>query len=219
MKTNSSSCSSSLRKKTIRSLPGIELILCDLGNVLVNFDHTIAVKRILKFTKLSFEEIYQLFFDSPIVKDFEEGRLTPTQFFKTLSKKLQLKGLGYDDFTSIWNEIFFANPAMVRFLKTLKRYHRLHLVSNINELHYDHIAKNLPDHLQVFDEIYLSCRVGRRKPHALIYKTAIATTGLKPRQVLYIDDRADLIEEAKKLGFNAIQFKNVADLKKRLKKV
>ena len=94
MKTNSSSCSNSLPKKTIRSLSDIKLILCDLGNVLVNFDHTIAVRRILKFTNLPFDKLYQLFFDSPIIKDFEEGRLTSPQFFKKISKKLQLKGIG-----------------------------------------------------------------------------------------------------------------------------
>ena len=41
-----------------------KLILCDLGNVLVKFDHRIAVKKILKFTDKDSDEVYQLFFDS-----------------------------------------------------------------------------------------------------------------------------------------------------------
>jgi len=37
------------------------LILCDLGNVLVRFDHRIAVRRILAHTPKTFREVYAYF--------------------------------------------------------------------------------------------------------------------------------------------------------------
>lgn len=197
----------------------IKLILCDLGNVLVNFDHQLAVRRILKFTPLSFEQIYQTFFDSPVTKDFEEGRILSREFFKRICRELQLKKIGYREFTRIWNEIFFPNPPMVKLLSRLGAKYRLHLVSNINELHYRYILKKFPDHLAVFDEVYLSCRVGHRKPHPAIYRSAMGDLGLEPEEILYADDREDLIAEAKKLRFRAIVFKNTRDFKKQLKKI
>lgn len=198
--------------------PPIKLILCDLGNVLLHFDHRIAVRRIQKFSNKHFDEIHQIFFDSPLTKDFEEGRISPLDFFHQLAKMLELKNIGFDEFAAIWNEIFFENEGMLEILKELKKRYRLHLVSNINELHYRYIQRTFPKHLDVFDKIYCSHEVGRRKPDRLMYCRAIEEAGAGPAEVLYTDDRADLIAEAKKLGMNTILFKNSEDFKKQLKK-
>ena len=196
-----------------------KLILCDLGNVLVKFDHRIAVRKILPFTQKGFDEVYQLIFDSKIVKDFEEGRLGSPDFFRSLCGELGIKNLSFNRFVNIWNEIFFDNKGIVALLGALKRNHKLYLISNINELHYGYIVDNFPRHMGLFDKVYLSYEVGRRKPHALIYRTAIRGSGVDPSEILYIDDRVDLIREAKKFGIKAIVFKSVADLKKQLKKM
>ena len=51
----------------------IKAVIFDLGNVLVGFDHRIAVKKILRHTSKSTREIYDLFFDSPFTREFEKG--------------------------------------------------------------------------------------------------------------------------------------------------
>ena len=195
----------------------VKLILCDLGNVLINFDHRIAVRRILPLTPLKFDEVYQLFFDSPLIKDFEEGKISSADFFVHLSAKLHLKNLSFKKFETIWNEIFFDNSGMVEVLAHLKKRYRLHLVSNINELHYRYLAKKFPRHFKVFDKVYLSYEVGRRKPHKKIYHEAVLKAGFQFGEALYTDDRLDLIDEAKKIGIPSILFKDVGDFKKQLK--
>ena len=60
---------------------GYDSILCDLGNVLINFDHRVAVKKILGLTPKKEEDIYQLFFDSGLTKLYEEGKITSLDFF------------------------------------------------------------------------------------------------------------------------------------------
>ncbi len=196
-----------------------KLILCDLGNVLVNFDHRIAVRKIMPFTQKGFEEVYQLFFDSKVTKDFEEGRLTPRDYFRRLRRILGIKNMSFDRFVPIWNEIFSDNKPMAALLGALKKSHKLHLVSNINKLHYDYIAGKFARHIRLFDKVYLSYEVGFRKPHVDIYRKAMLGADAKPRECLYIDDRADLIKEAKKLGLKPVLFKNVGDLKKQLRKM
>ena len=196
-----------------------KLILCDLGNVLVKFDHRIAVKKILKFTDKDSDEVYQLFFDSLLTKDFEEGRISSRLFFKRLADKLQLKGLTFKKFVSIWNDIFFDNKGMVTLLRRLKKNYRLHLISNINELHYDFILQKFPEYLSLFDDIILSYQVGRRKPHQAIYRRAMKGTGVHPQEVLYVDDRLDLIQEARKLKIKTLLFKNIRDFKQQLKRL
>jgi len=197
----------------------LKLILCDLGNVLINFDHRIAVRKIMPYTARSFDEVYQLFFDSKLTRYFEEGRIAPRVFFRRLRGLLGLKGISFDRFVPIWNEIFSDNKQMAALLGALKKKHKLYLISNINKLHYEHIAKRFARHIKLFDKAYLSYKVGFCKPHVDIYRKAMQGADAKPRECLYIDDRADLIKEAKKLGLKPILFKNVVDLKKQLKKI
>lgn len=196
-----------------------KLILCDLGNVLLNFDHRIAVRRIQNFTNKDFEEIYNLFFDSSLTLDFEEGKVSSKDFFHRVDQKLKLKNLKFDDFIAIWNDIFFDNEGVVELLATLKKKYRLHLISNINELHHRHILKKFPRHLEVFDKLYLSYEVGRCKPHAEIYRQAIEEAGFKMEETIYIDDRLDLIKEARRLGIKSVLFKSLDDVKKQLKRL
>jgi hypothetical protein len=91
-----------VRGKTV----GIKTIIFDLGRVLIDFDHRIAAKRIARFTDKDEDEILSLFFDSEITMSFEEGRLSPTQFFLKVKEILNLK-LDYEDYIPIWQEIFF----------------------------------------------------------------------------------------------------------------
>lgn len=195
----------------------IRVILCDLGNVVINFDHRIAARRILPYTDRSFEEICRFFFDSRWTKDFEEGRLASMEFFRLLKKALAFKDLAFKEFTSIWNEIFCPNPPMGALLDTLKKHYRLHLISNINKLHYDYIVQTFPGTMAVFDKKILSYKVGVRKPHPRIYRAAIEAAGFRRQEAVYTDDRLDLIEEAKRIGISSVVFKNVCDLRTRLR--
>ncbi|OIO36445.1 MAG: hypothetical protein AUJ74_02420 [Candidatus Omnitrophica bacterium CG1_02_44_16] len=208
-----------------------KLILCDLGNVLVNFDHRIAVRKILPFIPLekrsslpgvaqkSFEEVYQLFFDSKLTKDFEEGKITPRYFFKRLCRLIGMKNISFDRFCPIWNDIFFVNKPMAALLGALKKRHKLHLISNINKLHYDYISGKFASYIRLFDKCYLSYKIGACKPHVDIYRAAMSGANAKPEECLYIDDRVDLIKEAEKLGLGSVLFKNVSGLKKQLRKM
>ena len=84
-----------------------DAILCDLGNVLINFDHRIAVKKILPCTLKNEQEVYQLFFDSALTKEYEEGKISSIEFFKGVKNLVGLD-MGYNEFLPIWDNIFFS---------------------------------------------------------------------------------------------------------------
>lgn len=194
-----------------------KLFLCDLGNVLVNFDHRLAVRRILPFTQMTFREVYELFFDSPLVKDYEEGRVSSRRFFEGVKELLGLRGISYKTFVALWSEIFFDNKEIVGLLKELRRDYRLHMISNINELHYSYIKKFFPKSLAVFDKLILSYEVGERKPHPKIYRAAVEGHGYRAEDALYVDDREDLIQAAAQMGIQGIIFKGTDHLRAQLK--
>lgn len=194
---------------------GYDAIICDLGNVLVNFDHRIAVKKILDRTPKREEDVYNLFFDSPLTELYEEGKITPEEFFYGVKEFLKLD-MARDYFWSIWNGIFFEVPLNIKmhdFLRTKKSGHKLVLLSNINATHFEFLSKKMPI-FNEFDRLVLSYEVGFRKPASEIYTKALESARAAPSRVLYIDDRADLIEAASGLGIKGIVFDGEPGFKK-----
>jgi putative hydrolase of the HAD superfamily len=189
-------------------------VIFDLGNVLVDFDHTIAAKRIAPFSNRSREEIFNLFFDSGITGLFEEGKILPQDFFGKVKDMLNLS-IEFQEFLPIWNEIFFLsekNLALYELAKGLKAHYRLALLSNINVLHFDYIKKNFPV-FDAFHHIIASCELKMKKPDPLIYQRALEILDAEPESVFYTDDRPELVETANRLGIRGFVFKDIAQLK------
>ena len=184
-----------------------EAIFCDLGNVLINFDHRIAVKKILQLTPKSENDIYQLFFDSGITKDYEEGKISSRDFFKKVKDSLKLN-IDYNRFLPIWNDIFFETPLNKKiqaFLAEVKEKYKLVMISNINETHWEFLKNKIPV-FGKFDKLILSYKVGFRKPAIEIYNAALESVKTSPSKAFYIDDRKDLIETASKFGIKGAAF-------------
>ncbi len=190
----------------------------DLGNVIIPFDNSIAANQIKKYTKRSVQEIYDIIFDSPIVKDFSEGKINSKNFFSEVKKFFDLdKNITYQKFKDIWNNIFLEEDKNVcNLIQELMLNYKVIIVSNINKIHYEYIKKRY-DIVSKVNGVILSYIIGAEKPDIKIYKKAIDKTGTKPQDVIYIDDREDLIKAAKSLGFNCIHYKGYKDLIKQLK--
>lgn len=188
----------------------IKGFIFDLGNVLINFNHNIAVSRLAGIVKnLDLESTYQLFFDSDFTRRFEEGKIMPFEFYIEIKRKLNCE-INYDNFVTIWNEIFYfseENALILALAQELKKKFPVLLLSNINKLHYEYLRKKFPF---IFDFTYkiLSFEIKLTKPNPLIYKRALSYLGIEPEQALYIDDRNDLVISAEKLGIKAMEFKN-----------
>lgn len=198
----------------------IKAAVFDLGNVLVDFDHTIAAGRIAPFADISAEEIFALFFDSPVTGLFEEGKIPPQEFFAQVKEMLGLR-IDYPRFLPIWNEIFFLSQknrdtyALVALLKN--KFPRA-MITNINVLHLEYLRANF-DVFSIFNHIIASCEVGARKPDPLIYRQALRLLDVDARELFYSDDRPELVKAARGLGIEAFVFTGVEKLKSDLASV
>jgi len=193
----------------------IQVVLFDLGNVFVDFDHTIAAKRILHFCDKTPQEIFELFFASRITSLFEEGKIAPYDFFLEVKEMLGLR-LSYESFVPIWNEIFSLsgkNREVYSLANNLRAGYTVALISNINMLHYEYLQKKFPV-FNVFDRVFTSFELGAVKPDHAIYRKALSALGVLPGQVFYTDDRPELVESANLLGMRGYVFQGVGKLKK-----
>jgi epoxide hydrolase-like predicted phosphatase len=67
-----------------------------------------------------------------------------------------------------------------------------------------------------FDIQVFSCAEGIRKPAKKIYEDTVKKIVCKPQETIFIDDKPQMIEGAKKAGLNAILFESVEQVKKEL---
>jgi FMN phosphatase YigB (HAD superfamily) len=198
----------------------IEVILFDLGNVILPFNHYRIAEKLFRFTKnVDFQDPKKIFshlfdFKHGAINSYEVGKVSSLDFFQSLKEHLQLT-LSFEEFIPIWNDIFWENLEVSQIIRSLKGKKRLGLLSNTNPLHFDYILSNFPV-VQVFDKWLLSHEVRFKKPAFEIFEKAIEWAGVEPEKVLFIDDMKTHIEVAISLGMRGIHFTSCEDLKDNL---
>lgn len=198
----------------------IEVILFDLGNVILPFNHYQIAEKLSQFTKnADFQDPKMIFsylfnFENGAINGYEVGKVSSLDFFQSLKEHLQLT-LSFEEFIPIWNDIFWENLEVSEIIRSLKGKKRLGLLSNTNPLHFDYILSKFPV-VKVFDKRFLSHEVGFKKPAIEIFQKALEWASVEPEEILFIDDMKQHVEVAVSLGMQGIHFTSCQDLKDNL---
>ena len=189
----------------------IRCVISDLGRVIIFFDNNIFFEKIANYCPFSKEEIAELTSAHlEIVRSFDEGKITPEEFYNQVTKVLQAS-IDYDSFYSIYNDVFSLNPPVLEIMQRLKGNYRLVLLSNTDVMRFGFVKKKFPE-IMIFDEYILSYEVGSMKPHPQIYREALKRTGVKAEECIFIDDKEENVKIAQRLGINGIQMGPQTDL-------
>ncbi len=194
-----------------------DVIVFDLGNTLIRFDHRIAARKLSGRFGLDPKKIYDAFFDSEITRAFEKGEISPREFHRKAESLLGFK-LPYKEFVNIWNDIFWEDEHACDIARILKKDYKVFLLSNVNRLHFEFITKKF-DIMKIFDEIVASFAVGAMKPDRRIYDHVVKRAGCDRSKILYIDDREDLINAARSLGIDSIKFEGAEKLREMMREI
>ena len=194
-----------------------DLVLLDLGNVLIRFDHAIIARKLSKLSRKPIFAIVPQFIRSGLGELFDEGKIPPEEFVSRVIRDLSLK-VKPEEFISIWNDIFAENPGMEEVVRDLKKKYPLFVVSDTNALHFDFVRERYPI-LQYVDQFILSYQLGVRKPHPKIFEEALRGARTTADRTFFADDRKDIVEAAAYLGFQAFQFSDVESFKKELRRL
>jgi putative hydrolase of the HAD superfamily len=182
----------------------IDAVIFDLGNVLVAVDEGRAADRLAARTGKTRQQINEYAHSTPHAMNLALGKLTRQQFFETVAHDLAFDGT-YEEFATIWSEIFTPIEPMIALAQSLKNRVRRLILSNTNAIHMDYIFEQFR-FLDDFDALILSHEVGLLKPDAAIYKLALAKHVLTAARTVFIDDLAINVEGARQVGLHAIQF-------------
>jgi len=197
-------------------MPRVEVIIFDLGNVIVRVSHReIAQALSAGSADPRFhnpDAALAAVFDDirGLTVAYEEGRLSTEEFYRTVTAEMALS-VAPEAFARRWNTSFWEQREVSGLIRRLHGRYRLMLLSNTNELHYRHLEPQLPV-LSLMERKILSYEVGMRKPSQAIYKRAVELAGVRPEQIIYIDDVAAYTLAAAQLGIQAITFESAAQL-------
>ncbi len=190
------------------------IVLFDLGNVLVDI-HPAAFTRHLGIDPATAYRKYQ----KPImriVKEYEGGDRTTDEYLKEMSALFNGR---YE--SSLLKEAMLkviGEPVegMEELVRSVAATYETGLVSNTNELHFDHCRGTLPI-LRHFSKFYLSYKLFSLKPSDSYYKAVLTDLQVSPQSVIFIDDLEENVAGAAKSGMNGIQFTSQDQLERELK--
>ena len=196
-----------LKQQNIHMKNKITTLFLDIGGVLLsdgwghNFRHKAAAMFNLDAAEM--EARHKLVF---VV--YEEGRMTLDEYLEEVVfyEKRRFSANQFRDFMFAQTT---PNPAMIDFIKKLKKKYGLQVAAVSNE------ARELNDYrIQTFrlkeliDFFISSCYVHIRKPDAEIFRLALDIARVQPEQVIYIDDVEMFTEVASELGIKSIHHVN-----------
>jgi putative hydrolase of the HAD superfamily len=199
----------------------IKLFVFDLGKVILPFDHLPVVPKFLSTSRLGDRldprEVFSYMFDwtHGTYVSYEEGRISTEKFFGDIQQRYELQ-MSLDEFKALWCGIFWEDTEVSSVVRGLKKAgYPLFLLSNTNEMHFDHIARNYPI-VQEFDRLILSHKVRSRKPNRAIYEEIFKHSEALPSEILFIDDMKANVEGARELGIQAHLFTDAKGLREEL---
>jgi 2-haloacid dehalogenase len=114
-----------------------------------------------------------------------------------------------------WLDILAPLEDMMRLARQVATQHGVYLLSNIGDLHWDHlVARYSVD--RIGHGALPSFHAGVMKPDDAIYAQAERKFGLSPAATVFVDDRAQNIEAARARGWHGIVHRNFNDTRQAL---
>lgn len=195
----------------------IRHIIFDLGGVLLNLDVEGCTRA---FEKAGLKDIRSVLTgtnEGGIFSEYERGEIGTPEFRDGI-RQLASQSLTDDEIDRMWvNELLDIPQEKLDLLVSLRSKYDIYLLSNTNELHWQHVVESLLPQQNyrvedLFKETFLSFRMKLAKPDPEIFREVLRQAGLKPEETLFIDDSAVNCQTAQSVGIQTEHYKPGNDL-------
>ena len=184
----------------------VQAIIFDLGNVLIRVEEWRFAARLAARATKNPATLVEFFNRSAAVAAYSTGRSSAHEFYDAVTQETSFRGT-FEEFATIWCEIFTPIPATLTLAMNLKGKLPRIILSNTNALHMEYVFREFPV-IRDFDGHILSHEVGLLKPDAAIYELALQRYGLPAAQTVFIDDLEANCAGARAVGLRVIQCKS-----------
>lgn len=189
--------------------------LFDLGKVLVHPNFEQCSREIAEYATESEKEILRQLLEGDLqelIDHFDKGTISGEEFAQELETRFGWHG-SLQQLEAIWQRMLQPDEEMVQLVyDLLDQDFGVYILSNINPFHTGYTRTSYSFVSRSHGAIF-SCECGMIKPEEEIFQHTIQTLKIEPEKTLFIDDRADNIAAAKRVGFMALQHQSAKETK------
>ena len=183
----------------------IKAIIFDWGGVLCEETALGLIAYFSRALKVAPEPLVRAF--RPFLPAFQKGEISEHALWQGMTVAL---GIEQPPNPSLWGDalraIYCPKQEMFALAALLKgKGYTIGLLSNAEQAAMQFFYEQ---GYAMFDAAVFSCAVGTRKPEQRIYEIALERLQVKAHEAIFIDDRADFIAGAQRLGIRTILFKD-----------
>jgi putative hydrolase of the HAD superfamily len=189
----------------------IEIIISDLGKVLLPFDTGPVWDELVKACP-ECHDLRSVFQSIHNETGLGKGLIDPEEFYRLLVHDTGLL-LSFNDFCRIWSDMFTEDAETIELILNAPARER-HILSNTNIIHWNWILERHGETIRRFDRAWVSHEMGLEKPDPAIFEQVVHATGLPMEAHVFIDDIAENVEAAQSLGMAGIVHTDAAALSK-----
>ncbi|MBS3053733.1 MAG: HAD-IA family hydrolase [Candidatus Aenigmarchaeota archaeon] len=193
------------------------VIMIDFGGVYFSEGGKIGLEKIAKKFKLSHEAVHSAL-RGDHRKKYSEGKITSDEYWKTVSKKINLSRKQLKEAEHIWHSSYTPRKDMMRLVRKLRHKYRVSVLS----ANYAERVKYLDKKYNVLKEFHhhhFSFNHGITKPDVKLFLRAANKLNVQPKDCIVVDDNKDFLKAVKKTGGKAVLFKDAKHLEKELGKL
>jgi glucose-1-phosphatase len=198
------------------SAAAADALLFDLGRVVLDLDFNRTLRHWASHAGCEPGHLMERFSRDELYQRHERGEISDQAFFTGLRSSL---GIDISDaqFLHGWNAIFVGEiPGMRQLLARAARRLPLYAFSNTNVPHVEYFSAQFSDLLGHFREIFVSSKIGLRKPDAEAYDYVVKAIGVPAHRVVFFDDLAENIAGARACGLTAVHVTSPDDVARAL---
>jgi len=196
----------------------LSVLVFDLGKVLVDFDYSIAAKRIAPLCTSPVDPVKFFSQHAALLTSYELGLLTTEEFYNQIKSVSGFSGT-QAEFNAFFADIFTPIQPMIDLLVELKKTRlATYIFSNTNDLAIDHIRRRFP-FFSDFDGYVLSYEHGAMKPSAKLYEIVERASGRRGGEIVYIDDRPENVQAGTARGWRGILHETPSGTREALQKL
>lgn len=180
---------------------GIELVLFDLGGVLIEVP---GVEAMIELTGIdSAEEVWRRWLSCRWVRRFESGGCSESDFAAGLIEDWELP-ISEGDFLESFGSwatkpIAGAEDLVSETAEAVP----VGCLSNTNALHWEQQLARWPM-MELFGHTFLSFQTGFVKPDRQAFDHVVSAAGIEPHRILFLDDNLINVEAACRAGIRAV---------------
>lgn len=195
----------------------VEVLLFDLGGVLVDFDFRRCTDRWATSAGRTPDDVFALFSFDAAYEDHERGAIDADVYFEHLRTALEVD-LADEQLLEGWNDIYLGvNTEVADLLDEVSRDFPLYAFTNTNPSHQAAWSKRFARELEVFEDVFVSSELGRRKPERVAFELVASLIGVPVSSILFFDDTMENVLGAREAGMQAVHVTSAESVRAALK--